>query len=82
MCTSGHALYGLSRGCVSKVDGCMIHVPVWMLPAPTGVWGMAPAATPFARAAGCRLWLVLVEFGVRNNRPYVAPTVVVHPWAL
>ncbi len=56
-------LYGLSRCCVCKVDGCMIHVPVGVLPAPAGVWGMTLAATPFALlllvvCCGC-CWLSL-----------------------
>ncbi len=48
MCTSSLLLYGLSRGCVSKVEGCMVQVPIWVLPASAGVWGVTLAATPFA----------------------------------
>ncbi len=63
MCISSLSLHGLSRGCVSKVDGCMVQVPIWVLPASAGVWGMTLAATPFALVqlvVGCGFcWLSL-----------------------
>jgi hypothetical protein len=53
-------LYGLSRCCVCKVDCCMPRVPVGMLLALAGVWGVTLAATPFAfelLVVGCGGWL-------------------------
>ncbi len=59
--TPGLPLYSLSRCCVCKFDGCVLKVPVGVLPAPAGVWGVPLAATPFALkllavCCGCCWW--------------------------